>query len=164
METRKQKQEKALEDVFGNAAKAVRSPGFYNRAKSDLDEYEDGKERWPRVSDSAEPGDEYGHAVKPASKHWESPPLSEADKAIYYGYHIHSESNPLGLHTHLKGGMSGGAHTHGPQNRLGGHTHKNIDLKDKQYPGGYSIDGHHYHDYNENKPGGPHTHNPENFA
>ena len=161
METRKQREETALHEVFKGAAKKIKQPGFYNRVKADDD---DASEVWPRVSDSANPGDERGHAVIPQGKQWDSVPVTEKDKAIYDGLHIHTQSNPTGLHTHLKGGKLGGAHTHGPQNPLGGHTHKDIDVKDIKYPRGYSIDGHHYHGHNENKPGGCHTHHPENFG
>lgn len=162
METRKEREHDALNKVFTEAKKKLKRPGFYNRGRAS--EEDDEKCHWPRVSDSAEPGDEYGHAVKPQGQPWEYVPVTEAEKAIYNGLHIHSESNPLGLHTHLKGGKPGGAHTHSPQNRLGGHTHKDIDFKDKAYPRGYSIDGHHYHGHNENKPGGCHNHHPENFG
>ena len=156
METRKEKQERALEEVFGNAAKAVRSPGFKNRVRADHGDYEEeGIESNPS---------ERNDIVPSPGKQWTYPPVSEEDKAIYNGLHIHTQTNPLGLHTHLKGGKLGGGHTHSPQNRLGGHTHKDIDVKDIKYPRGYSIDGHHVHDFNENKPGGCHGHHPENFG
>jgi|KBSSwiStaDraftv2_1062776.scaffolds.fasta_scaffold00065_16 hypothetical protein len=158
METRKEKEEKALHDVFKSAADRIKEPGFYNKGTRSPSQF------WPRTSDSAEPGDEHSHIVKPQGKEWTYVPVTEEDKAIYDGLHIHTQSNPTGMHTHLKGGKSGGAHTHSPQNPLGGHTHKDIDVKDRTNPQGFSIDGHHYHDYNENKPGGQHTHHPENFA
>ncbi len=155
METRKQRQENALEEVFGEAAKAIRTPGFYNKASGDGCSNKKGVDSEPSERDDVIPS---------PGKHWNYPPVTDEDKAIYQGLHIHTESNPLGLHTHLKGGKLGGGHTHSPQNRVGGHTHKDIDLKDAKYPRGYSIDGHHVHHHNENKPGGPHTHHPENFG
>lgn len=154
-----EKDYKALNQVLKNASSAVRSPGFYNRMKADVEGEDETK--WET---NPEDVSERDHLVPADGKYWAYPPITEEDKAIYYGLHIHSASNPFGLHTHVKGGKLSGAHTHSPQNRLGGHTHKDIDVKDKKYPRGYSIDGHHYHEMNENKPGGPHGHHPENFG
>jgi hypothetical protein len=164
METRKEREEKALHDVFKGAAKQMKQPGFFNRGRGYEIERESEKDLWPRTSDSADPGDPRGHAIKPEGKEWTYTPVTEEDKAIYDGLHIHTQSNPLGLHTHLRGGKPGGAHSHSPQNRLGGHTHKEIDNVDKSNPQAFSIDGHHYHSQGENKPGGQHTHHPSNFA
>lgn len=115
----------------------------------------------PRTPGTDNP-DEYGAGKKPDSKHWESVPVTETEKAIYYGLHIHSASNPLGLHSHLPGGTPAGAHTHGPQNPLGQHHHK--DTEEGSDPKGYQIDGAHHHGSRSNMPTGCHQHCPENFA
>lgn len=96
-------------------------------------------------------------AVSPSAK-WKQAPITPEEESLYYGVHIHSESNPLGLHTHIKGGKVRGGHTHGPQNRYGAHHHK----KDPAVYG-ISIDGSHTHD-NLNCPDGEHDHVSENFG
>jgi hypothetical protein len=103
--------------------------------------------------------DRYGTSVKPDGVPvWDAPPVSPEEEAIYFGNHIHSESNPLGLHSHIKGGTPSGGHTHGPQNRTGAHHHKQEVAR---Y--GITLDGSHAHD-GYNYPDGPHTHCPENFG
>lgn len=101
--------------------------------------------------------DPYGHSVKPKSKTWDHPPATPAEEALYKGVHIHSESNPLGLHTHVPGGTLAGGHSHGPSNRFGTHHHKEIpgDMAD--------TDGHHEHG-GVNYPDGSHDHHPDNFG
>jgi len=102
--------------------------------------------------------DPYSHHLKPKGVPvWSRPPATPDEEALYYGVHIHSESNPLGLHTHIPGGSAGGAHTHGPQNRYGSHHHKS-DIGQ-----GTSIDGDHEHG-GVNYPDGKHDHHPENFG
>lgn len=104
------------------------------------------------------PEDPYGHKIKPKGvPHWDHAPATPQEEAIYYGTHIHSESNPLGLHSHVPGGKPGGAHSHGPQNRFGCHHHK-ADIGQ-----GTDIDGDHEHG-GVNYPDGKHEHAPENFA
>ena len=104
--------------------------------------------------------DPYGSQVKPKNVPvWNHPPMTPAEEAIYWGVHIHSESNPTGLHTHVKGGKLGGGHSHGPQNRFGSHHHRT----DVPKRGGISVDGSHVHD-GENCPAGQHNHVPENFG
>lgn len=119
------------------------------------DEHKGGVRRNPGT-DIADP---YGSLLKPTNVPvWDHPPLTPAEEALYFGVHIHSESNPLGLHTHITGGTAGGGHSHGPQNRFGSHTHQvGIPLYGRQ------LDGSHVHD-GENMPAGPHTHCPENFG
>jgi hypothetical protein len=102
--------------------------------------------------------DPYSHVLKPKGVPvWTHPPSSPAEEAIYYGVHIHSESNPLGLHTHIPGGNAVGAHTHSPQNRYGSHHHKNKPGEMTQ------VDGDHTHG-GVNYPDGSHDHSPENFG
>jgi len=116
---------------------------------------------WSRTLDSSDPGDPFGYSLKPQDvKVWEKTPITEEEKAIYAGLHIHTESNPLGLHSHLPGGKLGGAHTHGPSNRFGSHTHADI-TDDYEI---YSVDGKHTHEYGVNKPCGEHQHHPNSFG
>jgi hypothetical protein len=116
-------------------------------------------DKWPRLPGSAETGDPYGYHVKPEGvPYWDQPPSTEEEWNLYYGVHIHSESNPLGLHTHIRGGKMGGGHTHGPQNRFGVHHHKTEEVQVNT-----TGDGHHTHE-GENFPGGKHNHRPENFG
>lgn len=105
--------------------------------------------------------DPYGSEVKPQGVPvWKKVPETPAEKSLYYGDHIHDESNPLGLHTHVPGGAMGGGHTHGPDNPHGQHFHgENI----KQY-GGKTLDGRHIHEVGKNMPCGGHEHMPENFG
>lgn len=103
--------------------------------------------------------DPYGSAIKPKNVPvWDHHPANEAEEAIYLGTHIHSESNPLGLHSHVIGGSLSGAHSHGPQNRFGGHHHK------KDAGSMSMIDGSHVHEAGRNHPDGEHEHCPENFG
>ncbi len=99
--------------------------------------------------------DPWGSQVKPKGVPvWDKPPMTEEEEAVYFGLHMHSESNPLGLHSHVIGGRLSGGHSHGPQNRFGSHTH----TRD-----GYGlVDGSHTHD-GENYPAGCHNHAAENF-
>jgi hypothetical protein len=114
------------------------------------------KEGVPRTpgTDIADP---YGSQVKPKDVPvWTKTPVSPEEEMAYYGLHIHDESNPLGLHSHVMGGKPSGGHSHGPQNRFGSHTHKES---------GYGIvDGSHTHEAAVNMPCGPHNHCPENFG
>ena len=103
--------------------------------------------------------DPYASQLKPKGVPvWDHIPADEEEEGIYYGVHMHSESNPLGLHSHVVNGTLSGGHSHGPQNRFGAHHHK----KDTPLYG-VSIDGSHVHE-GENHPGGGHVHVPENFG
>jgi hypothetical protein len=120
------------------------------------DELGEGGVRRTPGTDIADP---YGSQVKPKGVPvWDRPPVTPEEEAIYYGNHIHSESNPLGLHSHVPGGTPGGGHGHGPQNRFGSHHHQSGE---PLY--GISLDGSHVHD-GANFPDGSHNHCPENFA
>lgn len=120
---------------------------------------------WERMPGSSDDADQYGNILKPKNSNiWQEPVLTEEDCAIYEGIHIHSSTNPMGLHSHLKGGKLGGAHGHGPSNRMGQHTHKDIPTDAANYNRGYTIDGDHIHPMNSNKPCGPHNHSNETFG
>lgn len=101
--------------------------------------------------------DPYGSQIKPKGVPvWNEVPKNEAEWAIYKGKHIHSEANPLGRHSHVKGGRPSGPHVHLPSNRVGSHNHNQ---------NGYgTLDGSHVHLPGENLPSGGHEHVPENFA
>lgn len=134
---------------FGEALKRVSAD------IAPADELEGGVNRTPGT-DIADP---WGSQVKPKGVPvWDHYPIDEKEEAIYFGLHIHSESNPLGLHSHVIGGKPSGGHTHGPQNRFGSHHHKN---ETALY--GITLDGSHVHD-GCNHPDGAHTHCPENFS
>lgn len=138
-------------DTFGDALKRAQS-GFGEVS----DELGEGGVRKNPGTDIADP---YGSQIKPKNVSvWEKPPMNAKEEAIYFGLHIHSESNPLGLHSHVKGGKVAGSHSHGPQNRFGLHHHK---MEMPLY--GISLDGSHVHD-GENAPAGSHNHCPENFG
>ena len=90
----------------------------------------------------------------------------EDDDPLYYGDHIHTMDNPLGLHRHYPGGPLGGGHIHNAQNSGGSHTHRYTEEEimafSKARPGiMIDIDGKHEHRYN--KPDGGHEHSPGNF-
>lgn len=105
--------------------------------------------------------DPYGSIVKPKGVPvWKKVPETDAEKSLYYGDHIHSEDNPLGLHTHVPGGSLAGGHTHGPDNPHGQHYHGD---NPNQY-GGRTIDGRHIHEVGKNMPCGSHEHMPQNFG
>jgi hypothetical protein len=113
---------------------------------------------WPRTYDSADTGDPYGYSKKPTGVPvWTKPPHTDEEKALYYGVHLHSDSNPLGLHTHVPGGKLTGGHSHGPQNRFGAHHHYDGTPEMAQ------VDGNHTHD-GANHPDGGHEHTPGNFG
>ena len=104
--------------------------------------------------------DPYGLSMKPKNVPvWDHCPVDEKEEAIYYGTHIHSESNPLGLHSHVIGGTPSGGHSHGPQNRYGGHHHQKGAIEMSVH-----LDGSHAHDVGRNHPCGEHEHCPENFG
>lgn len=104
--------------------------------------------------------DPYGLSMKPKGVPvWDHCPVDDKEEAIYYGKHIHAESNPLGLHSHIIGGKLTGGHSHGPQNRTGAHHHKKDAIEMS-----ISIDGSHVHDVGCNHPDGWHEHCPENFG
>jgi hypothetical protein len=120
---------------------------------------------WPRLPDSSDQGDPFGSKVKPKNvKVWTKKPSTDEEWAIYKGLHIHTEDNPLGLHTHIPGGTLGGGHTHGPQNRFGVHHHKEINEDELTITSNFNLDGHHTHEDGENFPCGDHKHDPENFG
>jgi hypothetical protein len=113
---------------------------------------------WPRMPGSSDDGDPYSSSVKPEGVAvWSKPPATKEEEATYYGVHIHDESNPLGLHTHVPGGTPGGGHSHGPQNRLGVHHHRTDS------PDMVQLDGPHTHE-GCNFPDGGHNHAPSNFG
>lgn len=119
------------------------------------DELGEGGVRETPGTDIADP---YGSQIKPKGVPvWDKPPMTPEEEAIYYGVHIHSESNPMGLHSHIPGGKPSGGHSHGPQNRFGAHHHKN-----EKALYGITLDGSHTHD-GDNYAGGCHNHMSENF-
>lgn len=138
-----------------------RNKGFQHEAFVDVlgraaaNDDQEGVRRTPGT-DIADP---YGSQVKPKDVPvWDRPPVTPEEEATYYGKHIHSESNPLGLHSHVIGGKPSGGHSHGPQNRYGSHHHK-TDAPTM----GITLDGSHVHD-GANYPDGGHCHCPENFG
>lgn len=141
------------------------------KSRTVADDYSEPREEddsVPRTSDSSDPGDPNGHEKKLAGHYWSHPPISEQDKVIYYGLHIHSIDNKFGLHSHIPGGPLSGGHSHGPQNRLGAHHHHEVKtLSDKEKvtrdPQGYMLDGYHVHN-DPNMPTGSHPHDPRNFG
>lgn len=137
--------------------KGLQSDGFCEvLQKVKADELGEGGVRRTPGTDIADP---YGSQIKPKGVPvWDHPPMNSEEEAIYYGMHIHSESNPLGLHSHITNGKASGAHTHSPQNRFGSHHHKS---NDPMY--GITLDGSHAHD-GANCPDGKHNHCPENFG
>ncbi len=153
-------------DVFDKASEVQTDPNFRNqtvgnrikRILGDGEYLEDGSGQRQPGSDVQDP---YGSAVKPKGvPYWDKVPETEAEKSLYQGVHIHSEDNPLGLHTHIPGGKLGGGHGHSPSNPHGVHFH-GPDLTGTQ---GHSVDGRHIHKVNQNMPAGPHEHQPGNFA
>lgn len=154
-------------DAFDNAlkkAQALSNDDIFKRSATakDYEKVVDDKDGyWDRTGDSSDPGDPFGYEIKPKNvRVWEKIPVTEEEKAIYNGLHIHTESNPFGLHSHFPGGTLNGGHTHSPSNRFGVHTHADIEDED----GLYSVDGQHTHERGENMPCGPHKHVPENFG
>jgi len=136
-------------DSFGDAM---------DRAKGSGQEMDELYVKKSHHKDGVPAEDPYGHLLKPKGvPTWSRPPATPEEEAMYYGVHIHSESNPLGLHSHIPGGSPGGAHSHGPQNRYGSHHHK-------ASPGDMvQVDGDHEH-CGKNYPDGKHEHCPENFG
>jgi hypothetical protein len=104
--------------------------------------------------------DPYGSVIKPKNVPvWTKVPETEAEKSLYIGNHLHSETNPMGLHSHVIGGKLGGGHSHGPASPHGVHFHGEMP----KY-GGKTLDGRHVHPINENKPTGGHSHSPASFG
>lgn len=104
--------------------------------------------------------DPYGSILKPKNVPvWDHYPATPEECAIYGGVHIHDESNPLGLHSHVIGGKLSGGHSHGPQNRFGSHHHRKQAIEMS-----ITIDGSHVHEHGRNHPDGEHEHCPENFG
>ncbi len=157
--------EKALE----SARKMTSDPNFDKFAtaeayKKSLGNGDEEGENWPRQPGSSDHGDPFSHIVKPKNvKFWDHVPTDE-EEPIYYGLHIHSENNPLGLHSHIPGGKPSGGHTHGPQNRFGVHHHRDVDPETITNTTSFQIDGKHTHEYGKNMPSGKHEHCPENFG
>jgi hypothetical protein len=153
-----------IEKAFEAAGEDVENPFFtdfadageFVRTKGDYEMHEKPgcyPNVWLESPGSSDTGDPRDSSVKPKIDNaWTRVPVGDAEKAIYYGKHVHTESNPLGLHSHVIGGELTGGHTHGPQNRLGVHTHTEIR----------TLDGQHTHMYN--MPDGGHDHCPENFG
>lgn len=105
--------------------------------------------------------------AKELEHYWDRPITTPADKALYYGFHVHSKDNAYGLHAHYPGGPLGGGHKHGPQNLLGYHTHRynQEELLEFKFarPGiMIQLDGPHNHQHNA--PDGKHIHSEENFG
>lgn len=83
------------------------------------------------------------NALGEAAKIFAKNVLPEEEKVMKeskpsHGYHVHDESNPLGLHRHYDGAPMDGAHTHTPQNPMGEHAHGDLS-------GMPLTDGAHYH-------------------
>lgn len=118
-----------------------------------------GDDHGVRETPGTDIADPYGSQIKPKNVPvWDHVPVTPEEEAKYFGVHIHSESNPLGLHSHVLGGTPAGGHSHSPQNRFGVHHHmKIVPLY------GINLDGSHVHD-GENCPAGGHEHCPENFG
>lgn len=156
----------AFEQALESAKSATDDPNYDRFAThAGYTQAGGGEEKWPRLPGSDDHGDPFGNAIKPTNvKTWDHVPSTPEEKAVYQGLHIHTESNPLGLHSHMPGGNPGGAHTHGPQNRLGAHHHKEIDPEKETNTTSYQLDGEHAHEHGENLPSGPHAHSPENFG
>jgi len=139
--------------------RGLQADGFSAALKKAGADYTDMDEEGVRRNPGTDIADPYGSQVKPKGVPvWDHPPLTPAEEAMYYGVHIHSESNPMGLHSHVPGGSPGGGHSHGPQNRFGSHHHKTETPLH-----GISLDGSHTHD-GANHPDGTHSHCPENFG
>lgn len=99
--------------------------------------------------------------------YWDRPIDTDADKALYHGFHIHSKDNVYGLHAHYPGGPLSGGHKHSPQNGLGYHTHRyNADelLQFKFARPGIMIELDGPHSHQHNAPDGGHNHSEENFG
>lgn len=94
---------------------------------------------------------------------WTKPPETEAEEVIYYGFHVHNETNPYGLHTHFIGGTLGGAHSHGPVNLTGKHTHKDVDMTTENINKPISISGDHKHEC-PISPDGKHVHEIQDYG
>lgn len=158
-----------LSDIFGKASDRIEDPNIRKRELGDqigrvMSDYygglddEDGQGQRQYGSDVQDP---YGSFIKPKNVPvWNKIPETDAEKSLYAGDHIHSEDNPLGLHTHVPGGAMGGGHTHGPDNPHGQHFHGESI---KQY-GGRTLDGRHIHEVGKNMPCGGHKHMPDNFG
>lgn len=99
--------------------------------------------------------------------YWDKAPQTDEEKALFYGFHIHTKDNPYGLHSHVPNGTLLGAHKHTPLNPLGSHTHA-IDTRD--IPNDFLIspmspvylDGEHEHQ--DLHPDGGHQHAPNTFG
>ena len=129
----------------------------YKKSLGDSEDESD--DLWPRTPGSSDTGDPYDGILKPLNvPYWSKPPSTDEEKALYYGVHIHTETNPLGLHSHVPGGKMSGGHSHGPSNRFGVHHHKAQEIRNMT-----NVDGCHIHEGN-NYPDGCHKHSPENFG
>jgi len=117
---------------------------------------------WPRTPGGDDSGDPYDSSMKPKNVPvWDHTPATPAEEDLYYGTHMHTESNPFGLHTHVPGGTLEGGHTHSPSNRFGVHHHQSSADNPEQYA--ETLDGRHTHE-GANHPDGRHCHLPENFG
>ncbi len=152
------KKDEDLFDIFDKASKNLQDPNFLNSASAN--HYVNNKDDkfWPRTPGSSNTGSDYDGLYKPDGKSWDVAPVTESDKQLYFGVHIHNERNPLGLHSHVPGGNPGGQHSHGPVNRMGVHTHKEIQPGDM----GLTVDGEHVH--SQNHPDGGHEHRASTFG
>lgn len=150
-----------LFDILDKAADQGKKPSFIKKVLgSDLLEKLQQSELHRNLGGSA-PRDPRSSIVKPTGlKYWTKFPASEEEQAIYYGVHIHTQDNPLGLHSHMPGGPLSGGHNHGPDNQYGEHYHG----EELQHGHGRSLDGAHVHDPDANMPCGPHEHCPPNFG
>lgn len=142
----------------GTFADALQRAGVSASEKDKVSVNPPDSDVWPRTMDSSDQGDPYGSQVKPKGVPvWTRPPATPDEEALYYGVHLHSESNPLGLHTHVPGGGATGGHSHGPQNRMGAHHHRGDSPDMAMLDGGHTHEG-------KNFPDGGHDHCPENFG
>lgn len=154
-------------EALENASELTKDPNFkkYCTAEGYKESQRDAGDTWPDLPGSSDSGDPYTALVPPDDvKVWDHVPVDEAEKAIYYGAHKRSPSNPLSLHTHMIGGKLSGAHLHTPgQNTMGAHSH--ADMGDINITTGVIICGDHAHEVGQNLPSGYHEHRiPSNFG
>jgi len=146
--------------------------GPKDKKKKKTEDRGEGKDKFADIGDGTMVPFETDEDVNNKTSHemehyWDRPVESDADKALYYGFHVHGKDNVYGLHAHYPGGPLGGGHKHGPQNGLGYHTHRYDSEQLLQFkfarPGiMISLDGPHTHEHNA--PDGGHKHAEENFG
>lgn len=168
--------DKHISFVQGGMHAPIDSPPKKEKKKKKKDKkpYSDagyGKDNFPEIPSEHVPfetdEDVKNKDALELENYWTRPVTSDEDKALYYGFHIHSKDNVYGLHRHYPGGPLGGGHTHGAQNPQGYHTHRYSQEELLQFkfarPGVMiQLDGPHEHELNA--PDGKHTHCEENFG